>query len=254
MPYMQHDYAPAEDLLNNRIILVTGAGSGIGRAVSKSLAAHGATVVLCGPIQRQLEDVYDEIEATASTQPAMYVLDLDKAKEEEYAGLAGSLAQEFGRLDGLLHNAAVLPFLSRIDDYDLQPWEQTMRVNVTAPLLLTQACLPLLRQSADGSILFTSDAVGRKGKAYWGAYGVSKFAIEGLMQILAEELRDSSKIRVNSIDPGPVRTDLRIKVFPGTNPTAWALPDDIVRPYLYLLGPDSREATGLTHDAQAAEL
>jgi NAD(P)-dependent dehydrogenase (short-subunit alcohol dehydrogenase family) len=244
------DYTPPVDLLRERVILITGAGSGIGRAVANSCAAHGATVVLLGPIERQLEAVYDEIENAGHTQPAMYVMDLEKAGEEDYTGLLGSLAQAFGRLDGLVHNAAVLPFLSRIDDYDLQAWEQVMRVNLTAPFLLTQACLPLLRQSADASVIFTSDTVGRQGKAYWGAYGVSKFGLEGLMQILADELRGNSPIRVNSVDPGPVRTDLRVKVYPGADPRQWATPDAIVNPYLYLLGSDGRAVTGQALDAQ----
>ena len=244
------DYNPPANLLENRIILVSGAGGGIGRALSKAFAAHGATVVLLGPIQRQLEVVYDEIEAAGHPQPALFVMNLEKAEESDYTGLAASLAQEFGRLDGLLHNAATLPFLSRIDDYDLQAWDQVMKVNLTAPFLLTQACLPLLRQSADASVLFTSDTVGRKSKAYWGAYAVAKFGLEGLMQTLADELEGSSHIRVNSIDPGPVRSDLRVKVYPGVDPTTWAKPEDVVNPYLYLMGPDSAGVTGRAFDAQ----
>lgn len=243
------DYNPPANLLENRIILVSGAGGGIGRALSKAFAAHGATVVLLGPIQRELEDIYDEIEAAGHPQPAMFVMNLEKADEQEFPGLAASLSQEFGRLDGLVHNAAILPFLSRVDDYDLSAWEQVMKVNLTAPFQLTQACLPLLRQSKDASLLFTSDAVGRKGKAYWGAYGVSKFALEGLMQTLADEL-ENSHIRVNSIDPGPVRTELRIKVYPSVDPAEWAMPGDIVNPYLYLMGADSKDVNGQALNAQ----
>jgi NAD(P)-dependent dehydrogenase (short-subunit alcohol dehydrogenase family) len=244
------EYQPAPDLLRDRVILITGAGSGIGRAVARACAAHGAQVVLLGPIQRQLEAVYDAIEAAGHPQPALFVWDLEQAAEDSYPGLAASLAQTFGRLDGLLHNAAVLPFLSRFDDYDAQAWNQVLKVNLTAPFLLTQACLPLLRQSPDASVLFTSDRVGRHGKAYWGAYGVSKFALEGMMQTLADELRGSSPIRVNSVDPGPVRTDLRIKVYPGIDPAGWALPTQVVPVYLYLLGPDSKGVTGRALDAQ----
>lgn len=244
------EYQPAPDTLKDRVIFITGAGSGIGRAVAKACAAHGATVVLSGPIQKQLEQVYDEIEGAGHSQPAMFVLDLEKAQGDTYAGLGAALGEEFGRLDGLVHNAAILPFLSRIDDYELQAWNQVMQVNLTAPFMLTQACLPLLRRSQDASIVFTSDTVGRRGKAYWGAYGVSKFGLEGLMQTLAQELEESGKIRVNSIDPGPVRTDLRVKVYPGVDPTTWAMPDDVVNPYLYLLGPDSKGVTGQAADAQ----
>ena len=217
-----------------------------------AFAAHGATVILLGPIQRQLEEVYDAIEAAGHPQPALFVMDLEQAQEQEFTGLAVSLGQEFERLDGLLHNASVLPFLSRIDDYDLKAWNQVLRVNLTAPFLLTQACLPLLRRSEDASILFTSDATGRRGKAYWGAYGVSKFGTEGLMQILAEELRDSSTIRVNSIDPGPVRTSQRAHVYPGIDPSTWPPPEAIMTTYLYLMGPDSRGMSGGAFEAQAA--
>lgn len=244
------DYNPPADLLAERVILITGAGSGIGRAVARACAAHGATVILLGPIQRLLEETYDAIEAAGHPQPALFVMDLLKAEPQEYLGLAQTLAQEFGRLDGLLHNAAALPYLSRVDDYDLETWNQVLQVNLTAPFLLTQACLPLLRQSPDASLLFTSDTVGRRGKAYWGAYGVSKFGIEGLMQILAEELRGSSPIRVNSIDPGPVRTSLRTQVYPGLDPTQWPTPEAIVAPYLYLLGPASQGHTGQAFSAQ----
>jgi NAD(P)-dependent dehydrogenase (short-subunit alcohol dehydrogenase family) len=244
------DYNPPADILKQRVILITGAGCGIGRAAAESFAAHGATVILLGPIQRQLEEVYDAIEQAGNPQAAMFVLDLNKAEESDYPGLANSIGAEFGRLDGLFHNAAALPFLSRMDDYELDAWEQVMRVNVTAPFLLTQACLPLLRVSADARIVFNSDAVGRQGKAYWGAYGVSKFAAEGMMQILADELGDSSAIRVNSIDPGPVRTDLRAKVYPGVNPDKWPKPESILAPLLYLMGPDSKAVNGRMLQAQ----
>ncbi len=247
------DYQPRPDLLQDRVIFITGAGSGIGRATALACAAHGATVILSGPIQKQLEAVYDEIDARGYTEAAIFVLDLEKAEDETYAGLGVTLGQEFGRLDGLVHNAAVLPFLSRIDDYELQAWNQVMQVSLTAPFLLTQACLPALRQSDDASIVFTSDTVGRQGKAYWGAYGVAKFGLEGLMQILAAELQEQNTIRVNSLDPGPVRSDLRVKVYPGVDPKTWARPEDsvVVNPYLYLLGPDSKGHTGQAFSAQA---
>jgi len=247
-----HEYPSTSDLLQDRVILVTGAGRGIGRAVSRTCAAHGATVVLLGPVQRELEEVYDEIEEAGGPTPALFVMNLEKADETEFEGLAITLGQEFQRLDGLLHNAAVLPFLSRFDDFELQAWEQVMRVNLTAPYLLTRACLPLLRVAKDASLVFTSDEVGRKGKAYWNAYGVAKFGIEGMMQILADELEANSPIRVNSIDPGAVRTNLRAKVYPGINPDSWPAPEAVTGTYLYLLGPDSKGVTGQAFSAQEA--
>ena len=248
-----NDYTPPKDLLKDRIILVTGATDGIGRVAAKTFASHGATVVLLARSMLRLERVYDEIEEAGGPQPAIFEMDLEKAPESEYPGMAETLYQEFGRLDGLLHNAAQLKLLSRIDDYDLDAWNSVLQVNLTAPFLLTQACLPLLRRSDDASVIFTSDRLGRRGKAYWGAYGVSKFGIEGLMQILAEETRDSSNIRVNSIAPPPTRTKLRAFAYPGEDPQTLPTPDGFMDIYLYLMGPDSAGTTGQAFDALSME-
>jgi NAD(P)-dependent dehydrogenase (short-subunit alcohol dehydrogenase family) len=246
-----HDYSPPNNLLLQRTILVTGAGDGIGRAAALAFAAHGATVVLLGRTLRKLEQTYDTIEEAGHPKPAIIPMNLESTHQQEYEGLADTIDREFGRLDGLLHNAAELGVLSRVDDYDLDIWNRVLQVNLTAPFALTQACLPLLRQAPDASILFTSDSVGRRGKAYWGAYGVSKFGLEGLMQILAEETRDSSQIRVNSIAPGPVRTNLRARAYPGESPQRLPSPDNIMGPYLYLMGPDSKGVTGQAFEALA---
>jgi NAD(P)-dependent dehydrogenase (short-subunit alcohol dehydrogenase family) len=237
------NYQPPKNLLKERNILVTGAGSGIGQAAAKAFAKHGATVILLGRHEGRLAETYDAIESAGDPTPAMISFDLEKAPAKDYYALGESLYEEFGILHGLLHNAAQLALLSRIDDYDIETWQKVMQVNLTAPFLLTQACLPLLRKANDASILFTSDERGRKGKAYWGAYGVSKFGIEGLMQTLADEL-ENSQIRVNSIAPGPTRTSLRAWAYPGENPLSHPLPDSLMANYLYLMGPDSREIRG----------
>ncbi|MBT2969427.1 MAG: YciK family oxidoreductase [gamma proteobacterium symbiont of Ctena orbiculata] len=244
------DYIPAKDLLRERVILVTGAGSGIGQAAAKAFAEHGATVVLLGRHEGRLEVTYDAIEAAGWPTPALIPFDLEKAPAEDYYALGESLFQEFGQLHGLLHNAAKLALLSRIDDFDPATWNSVIQVNLTAAFLLTQACLPLLRKADDASILFTSDRVGRKGRAYWGAYGVSKFAIEGLMQTLADEL-ENSHIRVNSIAPGPTQTALRAWAYPGEDPSALPLPDSLMNDYLYLMGADSKALNGRTLSAGA---
>lgn len=243
-----HDYAPPNDLLRNRTLLITGAGDGIGRAAALAYARHGATVILLGRTIAKLESVYDAIEEQGSSQPAIYPMNLESATEKDYRTLADVIDREFGRLDGLLHNAAQLALLSRIDDYDAETWHKVLQVNLTAPFLLTQACLPLLRRAEDASILFTSDRVGRRGKAYWGAYGVSKFGIEGLMQILADETENSGTIRVNSIAPGPTRTQLRASAYPGEDPSRLPSPNSIMNHYLYLMGPDSTGTTGQAFD------
>jgi NAD(P)-dependent dehydrogenase (short-subunit alcohol dehydrogenase family) len=243
------EYIPPPDLLRDRIILVTGAGNGLGRTAARTFAAYGATVILLGRTEQNLAETYDLIDEAGHPQPAILQLDLERAGEQEYYGLGETLYQEFGRLDGLLHNAARLALLSRIDDYDLKTWNRVIQINLTAPFILTQACLPLLRRSRDASILFTSDTVGRRGKAYWGAYGVSKFGLEGLMQTLADEL-ENSPIRANSIAPGPVRSRIRALAYPGEDPQSLPAPESIMPTYLYLLGPDSRGVTGQAFDAQ----
>jgi NAD(P)-dependent dehydrogenase (short-subunit alcohol dehydrogenase family) len=243
------DYIPPPDLLKDRVILVTGAGNGLGRTAARTFAAHGATVILLGRTEQHLAQTYDLIEEADHPQPAILKLDLERAGEQDYFKLGETLYQEFGRLDGLLHNAAQLALLSRIDDYDLKTWNKVIQVNLTAPFILTQACLPLLRRASDASILFTSDSVGRRGKAYWGAYGVSKFGIEGLMQILADEL-ENSPIRVNSIAPGAVRSRIRALAYPGEDPRSLPEPESIMPAYLYLMGPDSRGVSGQAFNAQ----
>lgn len=244
------DYQAPEQLLEGRIILVTGAGDGIGRAAAKTYAAHGATVVLLGRTLEKLESLYDEIEAAGYPQPAIVPLNLESATEHEYMELANTLEQEFGRLDGLLNNAGSLGVRTAIETYDPTIWTQVMQVNVNASFMLTQALLPLLQESDDASVVFTSSGVGRKGRAYWGAYAVSKFATEGLMQVLADELENTSPIRVNCINPGATRTQMRVTAYPGEPPQTNPAPEEIMPVYLYLMGEDSKEVNGQSLNAQ----
>lgn len=240
---MHQDYQPANDILEDRVILVTGAGDGIGRATARAFAAHAATVVLLGKTVSKLEAVYDEIEAAGGPEPAIYPMHLEGATPHDYDELAHVIDMNFGQLDGILHNAASLPYLSRIKDYDAEDWLKVMQVNLNAPFFLTQACLPLLERSPDASVVFTTDEAGHIGKAFWGAYGVSKFAIEGLTQTLAAELENST-IRVNCIDPGPTRTALRKRAFPGEDNASLKAPEALASLYLWAIGPDSRGTTG----------
>lgn len=244
------DYTPPTDLLANRIILITGAGDGIGKAAALSCAAHGATVILLGRTIPKLEAVYDAIEQAGHPQAAIYPMNLEGATPKDYLDLAATLDREFGRLDGLLHNAAILGSVSPMAHQDVDLWFKVMQVNLNAPFLLTRACLGLLMKSEDASVIFTSDKVGRSGRAYWGAYGVSKFGIEGMSQILAQELETNTQVRVNSIDPGAVRTRMRSIAYPGENALANPLPESIMPAYLYLLGADSRGISGQQFSAQ----
>ena len=244
------EYQCPKNAFQDRVILVTGAGDGIGRAAARAFAAHGATVVLLGRTLRKLEAVYDEIEAAGHPQPAIFPMNLEGAAVKDYEELAATLEREFGRLDGLLHNAALLGALTPLAQCEDEQWNAALQVNLNAPFLMTRACLPLLARAADASVLFTSDAVGRRGRAYWGPYGVAKAGIEGLMQILADELEANTPVRVNSIDPGAVRTRLRTLAYPAEDASALARPEDVLRPYLYLMGPDSRGITGRQFAAQ----
>jgi NAD(P)-dependent dehydrogenase (short-subunit alcohol dehydrogenase family) len=244
------DYQPPAGLLQGRTLLVTGAGDGIGRAAALAYARHGATVILLGRTGSKLEAVYDEIEAAGGPKPALVELDLAQATEEQCRHLADGLAGEFPRLDGLLHNAGVLGERRPIESAGYASWLEVMQVNVNAPFLLTRHLLPLLQAAPNASIIFTSSGVGRTGKAYWGAYAVSKFATEGFMQVLASELENTSNVRVNSINPGPTNTAMRRAAYPGETPTDNPRPEEIMGAYLYLMGDDSIGVTGRTFDAQ----
>ncbi|MCH2555978.1 MAG: YciK family oxidoreductase [Alcanivorax sp.] len=243
-------YQCAPDAFNNRVILVTGAGAGIGRAVALALAAHGATVILLGRTQAKLEAVYDQIKAAGGAEPALAPVNMEVARPEDYRELANLFDKEFGRLDGVLHNASVLGDLTPLDRYGADTWDSVMRVNVNGAFYLTQALLPLLRHSEDGRILFTSSSVGRRGRAFWGAYAASKAATENLAQTLADELENTSRIRTNTLNPGATRTDMRALAYPGEDPATLKTPAQIVAPYLFLLGPDSTDVNGVSLDAQ----
>jgi NAD(P)-dependent dehydrogenase (short-subunit alcohol dehydrogenase family) len=243
-------YAYRPGLLDKRCIMITGASDGIGRALALCTARLGARVILHGRDISKLESVYDEIRGLDGTaRPSIAPLDLATGDSDAYLSLADSISKEFGRLDGLVHNASILGDKTSIEQYDGVLWQRVMHVNVTAALALTQVCLPLLRESQDASIIFTSSGVGREGRAYWGAYSVSKFAIEGLSQILANETRHTN-LRVNCVNPGPTRTNMRLAAYPAENRDLLKTPDEVLPAYIYLLGPDSHGVTGESLDVQ----
>lgn len=244
------NYTYGDDVLRERIILITGASDGIGKALALEAARLGAQVVLHGRSVAKLEKVYDLIVATkGAPRPSIAVLDLESANAESFVTLAKSIEDEFGRLDGLVHNAGILGERYSIEQYDAVLWQRVMHVNVTSAFALTQVLLPLLHHAADPSIIFTSSGVGRTGKAFWGAYCVSKFAVEGLAQILADENRHSG-MRVNCINPGATRTNMRLAAYPAEDRDLLRTPEEILASYVYLLGPDSKAITGESFDAQ----
>ncbi len=238
------------DALSDKVILVTGAGDGIGRAAAISFAQHGATLVLLGKTISKLEAVYDEIIAAGAPQPAIYPMHLGGAVEKDFDDLAITLQREFGKLDGLLHNASTLGERKPIAQTNIEKWNEVMQVNVTAMLMLTKATLPLMENAPSASIVMTSSSVGRKGRAYWGAYAVSKFATEGLMQVLADELANTSNIRVNTLNPGATNTAMRRSAYPAENPSDNPLPEQIMPAYLYLMSDASQSLNGGAIDAQ----
>lgn len=244
-------YRAPQRLLHGRNILVTGASEGIGRAAACSFAEHGATVVLLGRRQAALEATYDAITSRGGPEPIIQVLDLATATEEQYAALAAQVEDTLGCLHGLLHNAALLGPRRSLEQYPLAEWRSVMTVNAESAFLLTRALLPALREAPSASVVFTSSGVGRRGRAYWGAYAVSKFAVEGLCQVFADELGAISQVRCNCINPGAVNTAMRRAAYPAELPTRNPDPGQIMAAYLFLMGDDSIGFNGQSIDAQA---
>ena len=243
------EYQPRPDLLKDRIILITGAGDGIGRAAAISYALHGATVVLHGRALNKLEVIYDEIESLGAPQPAILPLQLSSASPRDYELLVDTLEKQFGRLDGILHNAGILGERTELAHYPVDVWDDVMAVNLRAPFLLTQELLPLLHKSEHASVVFASSGVGREARERWGAYSVSKIAIEAVNQIFAKE-NVYPNVRFNCINPGATRTAMRAKAYPDEDPITLATPEMIMPAYLYLMGDDSLHLNGQSIDAQ----
>ncbi len=244
-------HQPIPDEMKGRVVMVTGAGDGIGRAVSLALARAGAEVILLGRTVRKLEAVHAEIEKLGAPEASIVPLDLERAMAADYEAVADAIDKRYGRLDGLLHNAALLGALTPIEQYDVPMFMRVMHVNVTAEFVLTRQLLPLLRTSPDAAVLFTSSGVGNRGRAYWGAYSISKFAVEGMAQVLSQELESTSAVRVNVIDPGKVRTTMRRAAYPSEDVNSLPTAESLTAPYLALLGPASRGVTGQRFRAQA---
>jgi NAD(P)-dependent dehydrogenase (short-subunit alcohol dehydrogenase family) len=241
-------YRPASDAFADRVILVTGATRGIGKAVATELVRHGATVILHGRNVKRLDALYHEL-CELGPEPAVAALDFERAQGDEYQHLTAQIEERYGRLDGLLHNAGILGDRSPIEHYDIGLWQRVVHVNLNAPFILTRCLLPMLKASASGSLVFTTSGVGNRGRAFWGAYSVSKFGTEGLAQILADEL-ESSSVRVNLVNPGATRTEMRARAYPGEDPKKLVTPESVTPSYLYLLSPASAPLNGARIDCQ----
>ena len=243
-------FTPDTDLLAGRVILITGASSGLGRALAVECARAGATVILSGRNGAKLERVYDEIEAVGAPQPAIAMLDLAVATAVDYDNLAKTIDLEFGKLDGVVHAAGLLGDRTPLEQYDVPTWCKVLHVNLTAPFILTQVLLPTLRKSADASVIFVSSGVVKNQRPFWGAYAVAKSGLESVRSMLSQELDGEPNIRVNSVNPGRMRTAMRAAAYPAEDPNTVPTPASVSGPFLYLLSPLSRGIDGQYIEAQ----
>jgi NAD(P)-dependent dehydrogenase (short-subunit alcohol dehydrogenase family) len=253
-PFDLTQVALRPDELAGRVVAITGPTAGIGHALALECARRGAEVILLGRNLRKLEAVHAEIEALrrhdgGAVAPALIApLDLERAVAGDFDAIANAIEQRWGRLDGLVHNAALLGQLAPIEHQDVPTFVKVMHVNVTAAFALTQVLLPALRASPDASVVCASSSVGRRGRAYWGAYAVSKHAIEGMVQVLADEL-EKTTVRVNSLNPGRTRTAMRRQAFPSEDINTLPSPGSRTAAFVALLGPQSRGVSGRAFDA-----
>ena len=236
--------------LNNKIIVVTGANTGIGRAAAIAYAKQGARVVLLGRNLNSLEKVYDEIEDLDCHEPMISLMDFETADGNDYQMVYENMMDEFGKLDGLLLNASILGDRSPIAHYDSETWVRTIHVNLTTQFLLTKALLPALYESNSASVIFTSSGVGKIGKAFWGAYSVSKFGIEALSQILSSEHDDETSIRFNCINPGATKTKMRKQAYPYEDESILKNPEELMEKYIWLMSDESSAIQGQSIDCQ----
>ncbi|MDT8363486.1 MAG: YciK family oxidoreductase [Nitrosomonas sp.] len=245
-----NNYQAHQDLLKNRVILVTGAGQGLGRAAAIAYARHGAAVILHGRKTEKLENVYDEIEAIGKSSAIILAFDLTEAADENAAALADAIATQFGRLDGILHNAAWTYGAMPLAQHKLEQWQTLMQVNLLAPAELTRACLPLLLDAPDASVIMTGETHGRFPSAYWGGFAVAKAGVEALVKIQAEEWELYPNLRINMLIPGAVNSPQRIKTYPGSDNRRLPYPEDLMKTYLFLMGSDSARVSGKTFACQ----
>ncbi|HCI75997.1 MULTISPECIES: YciK family oxidoreductase [unclassified Psychrobacter] len=229
------NFVPSDNCLDGKTILVTGAGDGIGRVAALTYARYGATVLLLGRTSSKLEYVYDEIESLGGKQPAMLPMNLEGATYAEMQQLEGLINKEVGQLDGILHNAGMLGQLTPLEMYDVDTFAQVMKVNFTSTFMLTQALLPLLKDAENGSIVFTSSTVGTHPRAFWGAYALSKQAVEGMSDIFTQETQNTTNLRFNCVNPGGTRTNMRAHAYPGESPMSLKTPEDIMAGYVCLM-------------------
>ncbi len=240
---LPEDWAVATDALAGRVILVTGAYGCLGGAVAHAVAQAGATVVITGRRKRQLEQIYNAMLTRGLPAPVIHPLDLPTATPDDYAALIQAVQSDLGRLDGLVHAAAHFSGLTPLAMHDPASWLQTMHVNVSAPFALTQACLPLLEAARDSAVVFVLDNPKLVSRAHWGAYGVSKAALERFAAILHQE-HDEGTLRVHALLPSPMRSALRRLAYAGEDADQQTPPNATAVAAAWLLTPQGRAARG----------
>lgn len=227
----------ADRFLEGRVILITGAGGGLGSAVARAAAAAGAETVLCGRDQKRLGAVYDAIVAAGDPEPALFPVDFGSAAEADYERLAEGIAADCGRLDGIAHLAAAFGGLMPLASTPLEEWQRILHATLTAPFAATRACLPLLQAADEAAVVFAADRHAARGPAFWGAYGAAKAGVEAITAMLAAEVGEG--LHVAALDPGPLDTPLRRRAYPGGDPAA-AGPETAAAACVRLLGPAGR--------------
>ena len=247
---MPFNYVPAKNLLDEKIVLITGSTGGIGTALSMKCAELGATVIICGRSIAKLEKLYQSIYELGLSEPLIYPADFLGTKKDDFQILTKKIEKEFGKLDGLVLNASLLGNLSSLDNYSENMLDEVMQVNFKSQFLMTQCLIPVLKKSESASVIYSSSSVGRKAKAFWGAYAISKFTTEALVQIWASEHENISKIRFNAVNPGATRTKMRAQAYPAENPRNLPTPEKVILPYIYLLSADSHCISGQSLNSQ----
>lgn len=233
------------DKLQNKHILITGASQGIGAQVAKAFAAEGATVILVARHQKKMEKVYDEIVTAGAPEPFAVCFDLMSAEEKEFGSLAQTIAEAAGnKLDGIVHCASYFYALSPLDFQTVAEWVNQYRINTVAPMGLTRAFMPLLKQSADASVIFVGESHSEKPQAYWGGFGASKAALNYLCRVAADEWDRFGNLRANVLVPGAVNSPQRIKSHPGESAGERKEIADIMPDFVYWASEESRGRSG----------
>lgn len=231
------------DHLKDKNILITGASKGIGRSLAVNLSKHKANVILLARNEDLLDSLYDEIKEKYNTNPMIIGCDLSQFEEDEAQEIANVVSKNYKCLDALINNASILKKMSSVNDYDLKSWKKVLNVNLTSAFLLSKYLMPLMMDSKLPRIIFTSSGVANKGKAYWGAYSVSKAGIKNLSEILNDELNSLTNFKVFNFNPKETRTEMRALAYPAENPSSVKVPDELINYYLWMLSERSTSSS-----------